>query len=152
MGKCFIGFPGFDCREDLWRGVFHTNAYGGSIRFRKLLSLQDDIPDRPLLSRKLSGSVAWAQDADAFLLYSDKPSLYQQRWLSQWTCPPGCVAMFRRFIASVPTIASNTEEARFLPPARQLCTYLEKILLQLSSHSADADACIAAGKIGRAHV
>ena len=53
--------------------------------------------------------------------------------------------MFRRFIASVPAVASNTDEARFLPPARQLCTYLERILQHLSSHHADADACMAAG-------
>ena len=145
MSKCFNGFDGFDCRDNIWWGIFHANAHGGSKRLREILSISDDWMDPSVFARKLKGDNAWANEADTFLSYSERPADYQQKWLSQWTSPAGCLELFRRFIASVPSTVSCMEQERFLPPARELCAYLECILVHCGQNSEGSQNWIAAG-------
>ncbi len=144
MAKCFNGFPGFDCRENIWWGVFRSNAYGGSERLRELLSMPEYL-DASVFSRKQKGDVAWSGEEDAFLRYSESAGEYSSKWLSKFICPVGCLDLFRRFIASVPAESPGPEYDRFLPAARKLCVYLEQILLHCGTAPADSTRWTAAG-------
>lgn len=48
-------------------------------------------------------------------------------------------------MASVPENAPSSDLARFLPPARKVCGYLEQVLLHCGSHPADSEEWLAAG-------
>lgn len=144
MAKCFNGFPGFDCRENIWWGVFRSNAYGGSERLRELLSMPEYL-DASVFSRKQKGDVAWSGEEDAFLRYSESAGEYSSKWLAKLVCPVGCLNLFRRFIASVPAESPGPEYDRFLPPAKKLCTYLEQILLHCGASPTDSERWTAAG-------
>lgn len=146
MSKYFNGFDGFDCREEIWYGVFHANAHGGTKRLREMLSDPKDLPeDSAVFTRKLKGENAWTCEPNKFFFYSEDPQAYRQCWLEQLTNPPVCLEIFRKFIASVPEIAPNADYERFLPPARKVCSYLEQILLHCGSYPADSKEWIAAG-------
>lgn len=146
MSKYFNGFDGFDCRKEIWNGVFRANAHGGTKRLREILSDPKDLPeDSAVFTRKLKGENAWTCEPNKFFSYSEDPQAYRQFWLEQLTNPPGCLEVFRRFMASVPENASNSDYARFLPSARKVCSYLEQILLHCGSYPADSKEWIAAG-------
>lgn len=146
MSKCFSGFEGFTCQENIWRGIFGTNKYGGSKQLRSMLSIDVAVSlDDAIFSRKLKGDNAWSSEVETFLKYSENPETYQQKWLDKWASPPGCLDKFRRFIVSVPVEATNSEQARFLPAARKVSAYLEQILQLCSEYPNDSDEWIAAG-------
>lgn len=146
MSKYFNGFDGFDCRKEIWNGVFRANAHGGTKRLREILSDPKDLPeDSAVFTRKLKGENAWTCEPNKFFSYSEDPQAYRQFWLEQLTNPPGCLEVFRRFMASVPENVPNSDHARFLPPARKVCSYLEQILLHCGSYPADSKEWIAAG-------
>ena len=146
MSNYFNGFDGFDCREEIWYGVFHADIYGYSKYLAEILSHPQDLPSNSSqFSRKLKGENAWTCEPKKFFSYSENPQAYRQSWLEQWTNPPGCLEIFRRFIASVPENTPNADYKRFLPPARKVCSYLEQILLHCGSYPADSKEWIAAG-------
>lgn len=146
MSKCFTGFDGFDCLENIWRGVFGANKHGGSKRLRAILSIDESVLlDDAVFSRKLKGDNAWSGEVEEFLKYSEKPEVYKTKWKDSWASPPGCLEVFRKFIASVSSAAVKGDQMRFLPAARKVSAYLESILQHCSDHSSDSDEWIAAG-------
>lgn len=146
MRKYFNGFDSFDCREEIWNGVFHANAHGGTKRLREILSDPKDLPeDSAVFTRKLKGENAWTCEPNKFFSYSEDPQAYQQNWLEKLTNTSGCLEIFRKFIASVPENAPNADYERFLPPARKICSYLEQVLLHCGSYPADSKEWIVAG-------
>ena len=144
MSECFNGFAGFDCRREIWNGVFATDVYGGSKRLRQLLSIPEDMSGSSF-SHKLDGDKAWTYEVEAFLQYSKDPQQYREKWLEQWQNPAGCLELFRRFMASVPEESADPEEQRFIPAARRVSAYLEQVLQQCGSHPGGSAPWIAAG-------
>lgn len=143
MSKFFNGFEGFDCREEIWYGIFRAKE--STMELRKVLCLPDEGLDAPVLSKKLKGTTPWTTEPVKFFSFSEDPRAYRQNWEAQWASPPGCLDVFRRFIASVPDMAPSSEQARFLPNARKVCGYLEKVLLHCSSNSTDTEKWVIAG-------
>ena len=150
MRKYFNGFDGFDCREEIWNGVFHANVHGNSIHLREILSYPQDLSSDPFsassqFTRKLKGENAWTCEPNKFFSYSENPQAYRQNWLEQLPNTPNYLEIFRRFMASVPENAPNADYERFLPSARKVCTYLEQILLHCGSYPADSRKWTSAG-------
>lgn len=145
MSKCFTGFSGFDCQEEIWNGVFNSNVHGGSKRLQKRLSLPATL-EGSKLTRKKSGEDPWkSNETESFLRLSESAERYNERWKKQWVTPPDCLAIFRKFIESVPEEVTNSEQMRFLPVAREVKDYLEKILLHCDPRPHDIDVWTAAG-------
>ena len=145
MGKCFTGFSGFDCQEEIWNGVYKSNLYGGSKRLQKLLSLPPTLTGGKLTHKK-SGEDSWKSDeTERFLRLSENEEHYNERWRKQWVTPPDCLAIFCKFIQSVPEEVTNAEEMHFLPVAREVKNYLEQIVNHCEPRPQDMDTWTAAG-------
>lgn len=145
MSKCFIGFSGFDCQEEIWNGVFNSDVHGRSILLQQRLSLPSTLKGGKL-TRKKSGEDPWKhEEIEAFLHLSEDVTLYKERWQKKWATPPNCLEIFRKFINSIPKEVTISEEMHFLPVAREVKNYLEKIVIHCDPSPQDIDAWTAAG-------
>lgn len=149
--KFFVGFGAFDCHADLWDAIFHVGS--DTKELRELLSIKETLT-KETFTNKMSGSKPWADEALAVLNYRDtfvtvekKEQLqYVTKWFDPWEHYSGCLALFNKFIASVPTEFPQDElEKPFYSVGCEVKAYLEKVVKHCDKNKGENKEWITAG-------
>jgi len=148
MSEFFIGFGDFDCREIIWRGVFHSDEDLQNLR--DMLSIEESVDQSAFCNMLAGNERGWGYAPERFLKYSDdeKPISYKMKWMPFFknnADPKECFEAFDRFIESVPEESTNSREKRFLTLAHRVCEYLDQIKKCYEKGSVDPALCLAAG-------
>ena len=136
----FRGFPEFDCREKIWRGIFHANTSADTLRKALLLPESKKSLSKSVLSRMMSGATGWGMEWPAgFLALSSNADAYNAQWMPRFLGKDklpseACAQALRDFVECYPKF--DWTNASFLKPAAdETRAYLAEINRYLSEHA-----------------